>query len=90
MNDKATAVRFMLDYLRHGPQPLEILCRDAWGNMRITRAQITDAGKHLGIGGEKLNGTWFAMLPRNLSAIWWARRAQPQPYSLQNSGGNTA
>jgi hypothetical protein len=90
MNDKAKVVRFILDYLRCGPQPLEILCRDAWGNMRITRAQITDAGKHLGMTGEKRNGIWFAMVPKNLVAIWWARRGQPQPWRAFKTVGGAA
>jgi hypothetical protein len=86
----ARATRFVMDYLRHGPEPLESLFLDAWAWARLTSEEIAEAGRRLGIVGKKLDGVSYVMRPHNLVAIWWAKPATAPRFIGTASEGNAA
>jgi hypothetical protein len=88
MNDPTVVPCFVLDYLRHGPSRLDDLFRDAWSQFAFTREQISEAGRHLGIVGKRLDGVSYVMRPHNLVAIWWAKPATAHRFIGTASGGN--
>jgi hypothetical protein len=92
MPAQAEVNRFVIDYLRHGPAELETLYSAAFKWMRVPRGMVDGAMMQYRVKRLKNadDGTRYVTLPDNLLAIWWARRARPQPCGLQNSGGNAA
>jgi hypothetical protein len=92
MPAQAEVNRFVIDYLRHGAAEVEALYSAAFKWGRAPRGMVNGALMHFKV--KRLvrdeDDAKFVAIPDNLAAIWWARRAQPQPYGLQNSGGNAA
>jgi hypothetical protein len=70
------AKRFVLDYLRYSPAPVETLFAAA-ADSGLSRDEITDAACSLNVmtAVRTRDGIRCAILPANLAAIWWGRRA---------------
>src|SRR5262245_19423479 len=76
------ATRFVMDYLRQGPEPLEEMCRVGWERHRYTKEQLAEAAGHLSVRCRRRvddDTTWFAFLPDNLylpsGASWAAQKS---------------
>ena len=92
MPAQADVNRFVIDYLRHGPAEMETLYLAAFKWGRAPRGMVNGALMHFQV--RRLvrpdDDVKFVAIPKNLAAIWWARKGQPQPWGLQNSRGNAA
>jgi hypothetical protein len=94
MRNEAAIRRFVLDYLRHGPAPVDDLFRDARAQFAYTREAILDAIEALGVVAKKrpVDGRMlFVFPPENGHAIWWSRRAPAHRFTgAAHGGGNAA
>jgi hypothetical protein len=92
MRIDAAVRRFVLDYLRHGPAPVDDLFRDARLQFSYTRESIIDAVEDLGVVAKKrpTDGMVFVFPPENVHAIWWSRRAPAHRFTGTAHGGSAA
>jgi hypothetical protein len=92
MPAQAEVNRFVIDYLRHGPAEVEALYSAAFKWAHAPRGMVNGALLHFKVKRlvREEDEAKFVALTDNLAAIWWAHRAQPQPYGLQNSRGDAA
>ena len=92
MRDEVALRKFVLDYLRHGPEPVDDLFRTAWAQFSYTREALIDVIEALGVVAKKrpTDGMVFVFPPENVHAIWWARRAPAHRFIGTASEGNAA
>ena len=92
MRDEVALRKFVLDYLRHGPEPVDDLFHTAWAQFSYTREALIDVIEALGVVAKKrpTDGMVFVFPPENVHAIWWARRAPAHRFTGSARGGSAA
>jgi hypothetical protein len=89
--DTLCAVAFVLDYLKNGPSKIDDLYQAAKKLYGFTRWDVAEAGRHLCLQGETIDGAHYVYRPHNLVAIWWAKPTETHRWThAAADGGNAA
>jgi hypothetical protein len=75
MHEQANVNRFVVDYLRHGPAPVDDLYSAAFGWDRVPRGMVDGALMHFKVKRLKHaeSGARYVELPEKIYAIWWGK-----------------
>jgi hypothetical protein len=92
MRQQSEVNRFVMNYLKHGPEPVESVYSAAFQWSRVPRGMVDGALMHYRVQRLKNadNGVKYVALPDNLVAIWWADRKPAHCFTGAAHGGSAA